>query len=584
MATKRSLRPSLLAIVLLCAALALGGCSGGSGGERGSAANEPAAAGNTAADPAAANGPSEDATGEAGTAGGPFDPPVEITYVKHIENAAFKSGESAEDNVHLKWAKDKLGVVLKPLWTTTGDINQTYLTKINLMIASGQEMPDVAYMPGTIDQTVSIINSGKWADAGELFDKYANETWKSAVNRDPSIWNKYTFDGKRLAIPVPDVAMGSDTVIWVRDDWFKKLNLAYPTTIEEFEKVLDAFVNQDPDGNGKKDTYGLSISLKNDIAAWYSDSAFVFGAYGAVPDIWNKLEDNTLQYGLVDPSFKTGLKKLNEWYGKKYFSPESGNLAETEAADFFAKGNVGMVAGPRWGRWWPLNNVESAVPGAKLKAIPVPRGPEGKAYMRSTPADKGAFLISKDMKNPEAFFAYYNYLYENWPNPPKGGDFEYGFAEGYDWVMKDGKPSSNREDMPEKDLFPISWALAENGGMVIPDLEVKIQSRLFKEGKDFASTPLELRLAAANAPEAWEASAIVLDNQAVARKNWFTGPPTETMKSRGSELKSMMMETLVKYIYGKATDADVDGMVAKWRSSGGDDITREVNEWWASVQ
>jgi len=40
---------------------------------------------------------------------------------------------------------------------------------------------------------------------------------------------------------------------FIRTDWLKKLNLEMPTNFEELEKVLYAFKNDDPNGNGIKD-------------------------------------------------------------------------------------------------------------------------------------------------------------------------------------------------------------------------------------------------------------------------------------------------------------------------------------------
>lgn len=55
-----------------------------------------------------------------------------------------------------------------------------------------------------------------------------------------------------------------------RKDWLDKLGLEVPKTLDDYEKVLTAFVEEDPDGNGKKDTAGLASVL----------SELMFGAYG----------------------------------------------------------------------------------------------------------------------------------------------------------------------------------------------------------------------------------------------------------------------------------------------------------------
>ncbi len=45
--------------------------------------------------------------------------------------------------------------------------------------------------------------------------------------------------------------------LWIRQDWLDNLKLEVPTTIEELEGSCAPFTEDDPDGNGQKDTYGL---------------------------------------------------------------------------------------------------------------------------------------------------------------------------------------------------------------------------------------------------------------------------------------------------------------------------------------
>ena len=49
------------------------------------------------------------------------------------------------------------------------------------------------------------------------------------------------------------------TVLVWRKDWLEKVGIEkIPSTIEEFETAIRAFKEQDPDGNGKNDTFGFS--------------------------------------------------------------------------------------------------------------------------------------------------------------------------------------------------------------------------------------------------------------------------------------------------------------------------------------
>nr|WP_300864841.1 hypothetical protein [uncultured Acetatifactor sp.] len=46
-------------------------------------------------------------------------------------------------------------------------------------------------------------------------------------------------------------------LIWIRKDWMEKLNLEAPKSLADLEMIAKAFMEEDPDGNGQKDTYGF---------------------------------------------------------------------------------------------------------------------------------------------------------------------------------------------------------------------------------------------------------------------------------------------------------------------------------------
>lgn len=73
------------------------------------------------------------------------------------------------------------------------------------------------------------------------------EEWDQLKGEDGKIYAVFSkFQGGTLPI--------------IRKDWLTKLNLQEPKTLDDYYNVLKAFKEQDPDGNGKNDTYGLSIS------------------------------------------------------------------------------------------------------------------------------------------------------------------------------------------------------------------------------------------------------------------------------------------------------------------------------------
>ena len=94
----------------------------------------------------------------------------------------FKNGETIEDNVHTRWAKEKFGINFKEDWAVgTGE---AYTTKLRLLLTSNEKLPDVFTLndPALENQ---MVDSGKVMDISEAFDKYASTRDQRAIRQVP---------------------------------------------------------------------------------------------------------------------------------------------------------------------------------------------------------------------------------------------------------------------------------------------------------------------------------------------------------------------------------------------------------------
>jgi len=73
-----------------------------------------------------------------------------------------------------------------------------------------------------------------------------------------------------------------------------------------------------------------------------------------------------------------------------------------------------------------------------------------------------------------------------------------------------------------------------------------------------------------------------IDKKKLYKYNEFYGAPTQTMIDKGATLAKMQNETFLKIIMGKAPIEEFDAFVDQWKRLGGDQITKEVNEWYES--
>lgn len=563
---KKALRVSLVLLATALAASSLAACSKG-GNESGGAAT-----------PAAENGFSK----------GKFDTPVTLTTIGCINSTyKFKSGESLENNLHTQYMKDNLNIDIKYKYVTAAD---QCTNKIRLDMAANEPMPDVMYVSDP-QLMADLIDAGKMMDVSEAFEKYASPELKKMYSADPSYWAQVAKDGKKYGIPYLSRAQQNDPLLWIRQDYLTKLNMQAPKTFDELEKVMDAMVNTDL-GKGKNNP-PLAMSLKGNggsiwdgPVAWRGDASWIFGGYGVIPTYWNKWHGDQVEYGSIQPETKQALAKLADWFKKGYISPDVGLIDVGKSDETFRTGKAGITAGPVFTAGIVRNYVQKNDPSAIVSPIAVPAGPSGKAGRRSTAVPTGALMVSKDYKNVDALFLYLNKLVEI-GNPKPGSEFEIGWKEGYDYVLKDGKVSKLEADFPDKiAVNPIKYFLTGQQ-MIDPQIELATQMK-FQKGEKPA-TPYE-QILYDTVPESekkdpakvneWLGAKLVTEQKSASLDNLFLGPQTETMKSKGEALSKMESETFLKIIYGKSSIDEFDTFVKNWKSMGGDKITEEVNAWY----
>ncbi|WP_422659898.1 ABC transporter substrate-binding protein [Paenibacillus sp. EC2-1] len=505
--------------------------------------------------------------------------PVTITTARPVgSDVIFVNGEDITNNVHNKWAKEKLGIDIKDIWTTAD--NNAYHTKLRLALSTGEDLPDL-FIVQDRSLVADFIASGKVMEISEAFDQYASERLKKLYTEFEQSLNQLKTEDGLYGVPIFSAGDGTNPVLWVRQDWLDALNLEAPKTIEDFEKVMDAFTNGDPDKNGKKDTIGFSFSAREGFSNWMSDTSFIFGAYtgNSIPNTWAEI-DGKLKFGSVLPEMKQGLGKLKEWAQKGYIDPEAPILDPIKATESFIQGRSGMIAAPSWAEGWPLADLYGTNPDAKINVYALPTGPDGQsARFMNTLNENRVMLFNKDFKHMDRFFEYfdkiYDYAYET-------GDFKYGFFEGYDYALVDGQPVYDGKKFPtpvESKGTPSKYTLFWNAPQ-IPLKDSQTAYDLFNgkepttEGEKRAMTQNEVTM---------KAGAINYELKASNTPDKFLGAPTKTMRSKGGSLDKMLLETYAKIIFTEEPLDSFDKLVTDWYAKGGQEIENEVNEWYQSV-
>ncbi len=286
-----------------------------------------------------------------------------------------------------------------------GGTGSEYITKLNLL-ASSDDLPDVF----DIDEVTirAFAEQGLILPLNDLLKKSA-----SIQKYTPkSHYDAVTFNGKIYGIPngilEGDFNSPNVTGFFVRQDWMQQLGLKNPETLEEFESVLRAFKNGDPDNNGKKDTIPLSA---------FKDTRFehIFGAFGIAPTHW-QVRDGRIQKGFILPETKEALAVLQRWYKEGLIDPEFPVIqAKQETAKF--TNSQAAISLQRAFVMNDFNPVYVALtkgnPNAKMALIAPPKGPKGfRGYAEeSAISGNGGFKVfSSKIKEPERLMEFINWI------------------------------------------------------------------------------------------------------------------------------------------------------------------------------
>ena len=199
------------------------------------------------------------------------------------------------------------------------DFNFIYMDRnqeselLNVRIAGG-EIPDVVQVKDTVYR--SYAKQGVLSELPEDTIKQKAPQFYDQMKQyaGEDIWDVVKCSGKLYGMPtLNDTGRYHFVPIW-RDDWLRAVGIdKIPETVEEAEVAFYKFVNDDPDGNGKKDTYAMSSHGINAI----------FNAYGAHPlkYYWTE-QDGKIVQSAVLPEMKEALRLLNRYYKDGLIDPE----------------------------------------------------------------------------------------------------------------------------------------------------------------------------------------------------------------------------------------------------------------------
>lgn len=476
-----------------------------------------------------------------------------FTVVRSYAVPPLKDGEIK------KYLEDKYNVNLD-LWYVEGS---NWNDVLAVRFASN-EIPDYLEVKG-FETLGKYVNEDILAEINvKMLKEAAPYIYNNVIKEDKLNVLRYTsINGKCYALPTVTANMFHNAIVW-RGDWLKKIGMdKYPETFEDFEKVMYAFAKDDPDGNSKNDTYGMS----------QTGIPLVFGAFGYQPDRWMK-KDGKLVHGSVQPEMKEALKVLNKWYKDGILDPEfvtgenqGGYYAFSHA---FMNSRIGLTSLGAFYHWKPVFypgdtksecylELQKINPEA-LKTLQFGVPPRNKDGIGGAPAtstiiNSTSLGFGKQLEsNPDKFRALIELL------EGLSSDYE-GYLESIFGIKGKHWDFDKDTSLPGFVNENTSKTVAEQGifgGM---------------ESSDYCNRRAKPRF-----DWAYENH---FDKDCM--QNELLAPLPSDGKYK-DELEKLQLDTYTKIIRGDLPVDYFEEYVVKWNKIGGEQLTKEANEWYEKMK
>lgn len=243
--------------------------------------------------------------------------PVTISVFANPDNSR---SLSREDNAFTKKLEQKFNINFQ--WTA---VPRDGAAKRKITLANG-DYPDVFLLSASYDhfsqdELLRLGRQGVAIPLNDLIDNYAPNIKKTLDSNPEYKAMNMAPDGKIYGLNQLAACYHCSypNKMWVNTTWMKKLNIKAPKTTGDFQKMLEAFKNSDPNGNGKKDEIPLSGSIET------------FGVH-VIPYLMNAfIYDDDHSYlimnnGKVDfasnkPEWKQGLQYIKSLYDEGLIDP-----------------------------------------------------------------------------------------------------------------------------------------------------------------------------------------------------------------------------------------------------------------------
>jgi putative aldouronate transport system substrate-binding protein len=418
--------------------------------------------------------------------------------------------------------------------------NSIYNEKVNTAFAT-DSLPKIVPMGFEMyNQFKEAIHDGQFWEIGPYLKDYENlSKLRTEVIENTKV------DGKVYGI-YRATPMSRQGYIY-RKDWADRLGIEKPTTTEEFYEMLRAFTEDDPDGNGKDDTIGLT-----------DRSDLVYGAFKTIaswfgtPNGWG-LKDGELLPEFMFDEYMNTLDYMKEIHSNGYMNQDFPVTSKPDQQAMFKNGTAGVYVGSIGDVAGLYNDGIQLNPDLEYDVHNYVEGPHGEYGIWAIPGFGSVNLFPISSVKTEEELKGILKFYDQLLSPDIANLISYGI-EGEHYELVDGlaAPIEENRSTIDRDIRPLS-------SIHIGDIDTI-------RYKAYHSYDVKLK-----------AEELILDNN-----NYLLHNPTVTLESEtytkvSETLNKIILDATYKYILGQIDKEGFNQAIETWQKQGGSDVISEFN-------
>ncbi|MGG1517957.1 extracellular solute-binding protein [Paenibacillus oryzisoli] len=458
---------------------------------------------------------------------------------------SFSSTEPPKaDNPIIKRIEEYTNTKINTTWVPASAYND----KVNVSIASS-DLPQVLMIADT--KSSSIINaerSGMFWEIGPYLKEFPN---LSKYNTNEQVLNNISVDGKVYGL-YRARALARQGIAF-RQDWLDQVGLQQPKTIDELYQVIRAFALNDPDRNGKNDTFGLVEAEDSGGASSMGLTGFQnIAAYFGAPNQWE------IQDGKAVPMFLTkenmeAMKFYKKLYDEKLINLDFAATKVSKQQEQFYQGKAGMLFTTIDFVITGGNELKKANPAAKIDIVSRIQGPKGERLFATT-GYNGMFAFPKATVKSEAELKQLLGFFDKIVDENMMFTWTWGIEGVHYTKGADGEPVISNQTAYANEVSPLKQLPTYDGSLMI------------WKGKGEADNKFRTMLK---------------NNESIAVSNPVEPLISQTAVEKGTELNKIIADARVKFIMGTLDEAGFNKEVEKWRAQGGDQLMKDYTELYA---